>query len=232
MKRLDAVLTAAGICSRRQAAEWIRQGYVSVDGQIVRSAALHIPSTARVAVNGQEVATEEFVYLMMNKPLGAVCATSGAEKCVVDWVPKIWSRRGIFPVGRLDKDTSGLLILTNDGVFGHRLTSPHAHVPKVYLAQLQRELDEATICAFEKGMTLRDGLHTLPAKVEAVADRLARVTVYEGKYHQVRRMFAACGNFVCALHREQIGDLVLDSALSAGQVRELTAEEKNLLNKK
>ena len=83
-----------------------------------------------------------------------------------------------------------------------------------------------------KGMTLRDGLHTLPAKVEAVADRLARVTVYEGKYHQVRRMFAACGNFVCALHREQIGDLVLDSALSAGQVRELTAEEKNLLNKK
>lgn len=135
----------------------------------------------------------------------------------------------MFPVGRLDKDTSGLLLLTNDGDFSHRLTSPSHEVEKEYTATLERPLDDVCFDFFENGMTLKDGFETKPAKLEAINEKTARVVICEGKYHQVRRMFACCGNRVETLRRVRIGSVVLDPALKEGEVRRLTEEEISLL---
>lgn len=229
MKRLDAVLSACSVGSRSEVKALIRKGKVSVNGTVVRDVSFAVTDSDEVRVNGIVTDTSEFVYLMLNKPCGFVSTTDADEENVLSFVPSELFRKGMFPVGRLDKDTSGLIFLTNDGAFSHMLTSPSRHVEKEYIATLERPLDEICFEFFAEGMTLKDGFTTRPAKLERLGEKKARVVISEGKYHQVRRMFACCGNRVETLKRVRIGGVELDSTLEEGEVRKLTAEELDLL---
>ena len=229
MKRLDAVLSACSVGSRSEVKALIRKGKVSVNGTVVRDVSFAVTDSDEVRVNGIVTDTSEFVYLMLNKPCGFVSTTDADEENVLSFVPSELFRKGMFPVGRLDKDTSGLIFLTNDGAFSHMLTSPSRHVEKEYIATLERPLDEICFEFFAEGMTLKDGFTTRPAKLERLGEKKARVVISEGKYHQVRRMFACCGNRVETLKRVRIGGVELDPTLEEGEVRKLTAEELGLL---
>ena len=171
------------------------------------------------------------VYLMLHKPGGVVSATEDSrEKTVLSLLPEQYRRLGLFPVGRLDKDTEGLLLLTNDGPLAHRLLAPKSHVDKVYYAQVDGVLDAGDCKAFRQGITLADGYTCLPARLEVIEDgRAAQITVQEGKYHQVKRMMAARGKPVTYLKRVRFGPLTLDPELEKGCWRALTEEEKKLL---
>lgn len=229
MKRLDAVLSACSVGSRSEVKALIRKGKVSVNGTVVRDVSFAVTDSDEVRVNGIVTDTSEFVYLMLNKPCGFVSTTDADEENVLSFVPSELFRKGMFPVGRLDKDTSGLILLTNDGAFSHMLTSPSRHVEKEYIATLERPLDEICFEFFAEGMTLKDGFTTRPAKLERLGEKKARVVISEGKYHQVRRMFACCGNRVETLKRVRIGGVELDPTLEEGEVRKLTDEELDLL---
>ena len=229
MKRLDAVLSACSVGSRSEVKALIRKGKVSVNGTVVRDVSFAVTDSDEVRVNGIVTDTSEFVYLMLNKPCGFVSTTDADEENVLSFVPSELFRNGMFPVGRLDKDTSGLIFLTNDGAFSHMLTSPSRHVEKEYIATLERPLDEICFEFFAEGMTLKDGFTTRPAKLERLGEKKARVVISEGKYHQVRRMFACCGNRVEMLKRVRIGGVELDPTLEEGEVRKLTDEELDLL---
>ena len=229
MKRLDAVLSACSVGSRSEVKSLIRKGKVSVNGTVVRDVSFAVTDSDEVRVNGIVTDTSEFVYLMLNKPCGFVSTTDADEENVLSFVPSELFRKGMFPVGRLDKDTSGLIFLTNDGAFSHMLTSPSRHVEKEYIATLERPLDEICFEFFAEGMTLKDGFTTRPAKLERLGEKKARVVISEGKYHQVRRMFACCGNRVETLKRVRIGGVELDPTLEEGEVRKLTDEELDLL---
>ena len=229
MKRLDAVLSACSVGSRSEVKALIRKGKVSVNGTVVRDVSFAVTDSDEVRVNGIVTDTSEFVYLMLNKPCGFVSTTDADEENVLSFVPSELFRKGMFPVGRLDKDTSGLIFLTNDGAFSHMLTSPSRHVEKEYIATLERPLDEICFEFFAEGMTLKDGFTTRPAKLDRLGEKKARVVISEGKYHQVRRMFACCGNRVETLKRVRIGGVELDPTLEEGEVRKLTAEELDLL---
>lgn len=229
MKRLDAVLSACSVGSRSEVKALIRKGKVSVNGTVVRDVSFAVTDSDEVRVNGIVTDTSEFVYLMLNKPCGFVSTTDADEENVLSFVPSELFRKGMFPVGRLDKDTSGLIFLTNDGAFSHMLTSPSRHVEKEYIATLERPLDEICFEFFAEGMTLKDGFTTRPAKLERLGEKKARIVISEGKYHQVRRMFACCGNRVETLKRVRIGGVELDPTLEEGAVRKLTAEELDLL---
>ena len=229
MKRLDAVLSACSVGSRSEVKALIRKGKVSVNGTVVKDVSFAVTDSDEVRVNGIVTDTSEFVYLMLNKPCGFVSTTDADEENVLSFVPSELFRKGMFPVGRLDKDTSGLIFLTNDGAFSHMLTSPSRHVEKEYIATLERPLDEICFEFFAEGMTLKDGFTTRPAKLERLGEKKARVVISEGKYHQVRRMFACCGNRVETLKRVRIGGVELDPTLEEGEVRKLTDEELDLL---
>lgn len=229
MKRLDAVLSACSVGSRSEVKALIRKGKVSVNGTVVRDVSFAVTDSDEVRVNGIVTDTSEFVYLMLNKPCGFVSTTDADEENVLSFVPSELFRKGMFPVGRLDKDTSGLIFLTNDGAFSHMLTSPSRHVEKEYIATLERPLDEICFEFFAEGMTLKDGFTTRPAKLDRLGEKKARVVISEGKYHQVRRMFACCGNRVETLKRVRIGGVELDPTLEEGEVRKLTDEELDLL---
>ena len=229
MKRLDAVLSACSVGSRSEVKALIRKGKVSVNGTVVRDVSFAVTDSDEVRVNGIVTDTSEFVYLMLNKPCGFVSTTDADEENVLSFVPSELFRKGMFPVGRLDKDTSGLIFLTNDGAFSHMLTSPSRHVEKEYIATLERPLDEICFEFFAEGMTLKDGFTTRPEKLERLGEKKARVVISEGKYHQVRIMFACCGNRVETLKRVRIGGVELDPTLEEGEVRKLTDEELDLL---
>lgn len=214
----------------------IAGGRATVDGRAVTSPDTKLdPETVEVKLDGVPVCTRKLCYFMLNKPDGVVSATEdAAEKTVLDLLPKELRRLGLFPVGRLDKDTTGLLILTNDGALCHEATSPKYHVDKVYEFTVDGMLDEADIAAFAGGIVLQDGTVCRPSRLvldPAVPSRGA-VTLSEGKYHQVKRMLASRGAHVLTLRRVSIGGLALDATLAPGQVRELTAEEKARLLEK
>ena len=226
-QRIDKILSATGRFSRREASQMAKQGAVTVDGVCCRDSSKKIdPETQVLAVRGERVGWAEHVYLMMNKPLGVLSATKDRDqKTVLDLLPAEYRARGVFPVGRLDKDTSGLLLLTDDGDFAHRLTSPKHRVDKVYLAQTDGTPGPKAVEAFAAGLTLRDGTVCLPAKLEILGENQVRVTVQEGQYHQVRRMLAACGTPVKTLMRQREGELFLDPCLKPGDWRALTESE-------
>lgn len=234
LERIDKLLTGAGLCSRRDAVRAVKAGLVTLDGVVCRDAAKKVdPQVCRLTWKGEPVQTGR-VYLMMNKPAGVLSARQDAEqKTVLDLLPERFRSMGLFPVGRLDKDTVGLLLLTTDGAFAHGLTSPRRHVDKVYRAETQGELQESDVQAFAQGLTLRDGTKCRPAKLEIVGvsqqHTTVLVTVQEGKYHQVRRMLASRGAPVITLERLSVGPVRLDPALERGQWRELTAQEVEAL---
>ncbi len=227
-QRIDKLLVSVGWCSRREAAALARRGAVAVDGVCCRDASCKVdPERQMLTVDGEPIRYERFVYLMMHKPCGVLSATRDRDQnTVLDLLPERYRAMGVFPVGRLDKDTSGLLLLTNDGAWGHCLTSPKHGVEKVYLATTEGTPGAQAVQAFAEGMTLRDGTVCRPARLEILSEQCVRVTVQEGKYHQVRRMLAACGTPVISLQRISEGALALDEELKPGQWRPLTEEER------
>ena len=228
MERMDKLLATTGLWSRKEVKEMVRRGRVKVNGAVVTKAEDKAdPEVDEIRVDGQVVDCAPFVYIMMNKPDGLLSATTDKrQKTVIDLLPEHLRRRGLFPVGRLDKDTVGLLLLTDDGPLGHELLSPKKHVDKLYHAHVDGKVDASDVEALVQGLVLEDGLHCLPAGLEPVGDGSeCLVTLREGKYHQVKRMLAARGKPVTALKRLSMGSLVLDEALLPGEWRFLTKEE-------
>lgn len=227
MERLDKLLAGTGKWSRREVKALVRQGLVRVDGRLAASAEDKLdPAAAVVTVAGETVALHRFTYVLLHKPAGVLTATEDRKQpTVLDLLPPELRRIGLAPVGRLDKDTEGLLLLTNDGELAHRLLSPKYHVEKRYFARVDGELSAADAEAFARGMTLGDGLECLPAGLEVLPDRVCIVTLREGKFHQVKRMLAARGAPVLYLKRLSMGPLTLDDSLAAGAYRLLRAEE-------
>lgn len=232
MERLDKIISATGKKSRREVREMVRQGRVLVDGKPAPAADMKVdPQTAVILLDGEPLGYEKFTYVMLHKPAGVLTATEDRrQETVLDLLPPELRRRALSPVGRLDKDTEGLLLLTNDGQLAHRLLSPKSHVDKVYYARVDGALEPGDIAAFAAGMTLGDGLECLPAGLEIISPTEALVTLREGKFHQVKRMLAARGKPVLYLKRLSMGRLRLDPALAPGAWRMLTEEERSALN--
>ncbi len=229
-QRLDKILASTGRWSRREVKELARRGLVTVDGAPVRSAEEKFdPEAAEIAVNGEALCCRRYTWIMLNKPAGYLSATEdGRGETVLDLLPQELQRRKLFPVGRLDKDTEGLLLLTNEGVLAHALLSPKRHVDKVYYSRTAGRLTEEDCRAFAAGISLGDGLQCLPAKLEILSageESEAYVTLREGKFHQIKRMLAARGNPVTYLERIKMGNLALDRKLPRGAYRFLTEEE-------
>lgn len=230
MTRLDKLLTQSGLYSRSEARELIRSGRVSVDGETLRRPEVKAAEDAAVFVDGEEVNCSLCRYFMLNKPAGVLSATDDrSQPTVLDLLPREIRALGLFPVGRLDKDTTGLLLLTNDGGFAHRVISPKHGVVKTYLAVTASPVDAEDVRAFREGITLADGTRCLSAVLEPLDGCRCRVLVSEGKYHQVKRMLAACGKPCTALERTAVGALELDPELPRGGWRELRQFETGLV---
>lgn len=235
MERLDKVLSNLGYGSRKEIKGIVKKKLVEVDGVIAKDSAMQLdPEKAVIKVDGELVKYRKYIYLLMNKPDGVVSATfDNYDETVVDLLEVDYQVFNPFPVGRLDKDTVGLLLLTNDGELNHRLISPKYHVDKVYYAEIDKPVDEADIKAFEKGIVLDDGYECMPARLEIInSDNNGAevyVTIQEGKFHQVKRMFQSREKNVVYLRRIKFGSLELDESLEEGQYRELTEEELSYL---
>ena len=228
--RLDKLLSNMGYGSRKEVKQLLKQKAVTVDGTLVKDASMHVdPDKQDVSVYDERVIYTEFVYYMMNKPPGVLSATEDArDATVIDLLEPYHQHFEPFPVGRLDKDTEGLLLLTNDGGLAHNLLSPKKHVPKVYYAQIDGVVTEADGEAFARGVTLDDGYVTKPGKLvilKSAQQSEIELTIQEGKFHQVKRMFEAVGKRVVYLKRLSMGNLQLDESLELGEYRELTPEE-------
>lgn len=233
MMRLDKYLADMGIGTRTEVKKLIRQGKIAVDDVIIKLPEAKIDTEkSKVTCNGKPVAYEAFEYYMLNKPAGVVSATMDAkDKTVIDLI-ETKKRKDLFPVGRLDKDTEGLLLITNDGELAHRLLSPKKHVDKVYYAKVEGIVTEEDQKKFAEGVSLGEGETAKPAKLEIlVSDEISeiRLTIQEGKFHQVKRMFESVGKKVVYLKRLSMGTLVLDETLALGEYRKLTEEELKAL---
>ena len=228
--RLDKILRERGIASRTETKRLIGEGRVTVNGVTAESHSMDCDERAVIAVDGAAIAAAAPVYLMLHKPCGCVTATSDdTEQTVMDLLPEEYRQLALFPVGRLDKESEGLLLLTNDGGFCTRVIEPAHHVPKTYYIEVGRPFAEDTEQRFRKGILFPNGTLCRPGEIEVAPDRMsALVTVTEGKTHQVRRMAMACGSRVHYLKRISIGKLTMGD-LPKGAVRELTVEELDLI---
>ena len=223
--RLDKIIAASGLYSRSEASALVRNGRVTAGGcKAVSGAEKYEPDAVVITVDGIILEYKKYRYIMLNKPAGYVSSTTDKrEKTVMELLDPIFTKLGLFPAGRLDKDAEGLLLLTNDGDFAHRVTSPSGNVEKKYYVAFEGKINESDFDAFRKGLRLGDGYTCLPAVLEA-APGGAHVTLQEGKYHQVKRMMAVIGKHVTYLKRLSIGGLLLDDKLGPGQYRELGDE--------
>ena len=234
MARLDRLLANLGYGSRREVSGLVARGQVMLDGVTVKDAGARIAISAdlpsRMTISRQPVDPPAPLTLLMHKPLDVVCSHREAGRSVYELLPARWRARmpALSTIGRLDKDTTGLLLITDDGPFLHRVIAPRSHVAKRYLASLDRPLSGGEAAAFASGELLLDGETEAlsPAVLEPLSATQAYLTITEGRYHQVRRMFAAVGNHVVALHRDQIGGLTLPDALAPGEWRILTPDEQ------
>lgn len=232
--RIDKMLANLGYGSRKEVKQLLKSGAVKVDDVVVKDAKQHVDTNNQtVTLNGEVIEYREFIYLMMNKPQGVLSATEDSVgETVIDLLELEDQVYEPFPVGRLDKDTEGLLLITNDGQLAHRLLSPKKHVPKTYFAVIEGEVTEDDIEAFSKGVTLDDGYETKPGELTILKSGIRsdiELTITEGKFHQVKRMFQAVGKRVVYLKRISMGPLPLDETLELGEYRELTDEEVELL---
>lgn len=236
LQRLDKLIASQGRFSRREVQELIKNGAVKVNGITVRDrGAKSDDEKDIICVNGEQLDFQRFVYIMLNKPKGVVSATNDKnEKTVIDLVPKEFKGRNLFPAGRLDITTTGFVLVTDDGDFAHRILSPKNHIEKTYVARLAESVTEGQLEAVRNGIELKDGTKCLPAKVTVLADSekpLVEIIICEGKYHQIKRMFAAAGNGVIELKRTQMGRLTLDPNLKEGECRLLDAHEVQKIEK-
>lgn len=226
--RIDKFLSNMGLGSRKEVKEFIKKGLIKVNGLVISKGTEKIdPDKDQVSFDNSLIEYERYSYLMLNKPQGYISATQAyGEKTVIDLLEEKYKNRGIFPAGRLDKDTEGLIFLTNDGRLAHNLLSPKKAVVKKYYAKVDRPLENKDIQKFETGIYLDTEQYlTLPAKLEIISDYECFVYIEEGKYHQVKRMLASCGKNVTYLKRLSIGPLILDEGLELGQYRKLTGDE-------
>lgn len=231
IERLDKVLGNLGYGTRKEIKKLVKDGAVEVDGQVADDPGMHVePETQNILVNGISIGYKKYIYIMMNKPDGVVSATEDSrDRTVTDILPDEFARFNPFPVGRLDKDTVGLMLLTNDGQLGHRLLSPRGHVPKVYYARVKGVVNQRDIEDFKAGLILDDGYKTEPANLKIIEQgevSTIEVEIFEGKYHQVKRMFESVDKMVIYLKRISMGPLKLDENLKPGESRELTQDEK------
>lgn len=234
-QRLDKILTHIGLGSRSEMKKAVKNKEITVNGKVATDSGMQVnPDEDVIVFNGEQVRYREFIYLMMNKPAGFVSATEDRrDRTVIELLAPDQAAFDPFPVGRLDKDTEGLLLLTNNGQLAHQLLSPKKHVPKTYYAEVAGHVTEEDGAAFERGVTLDDGYVTLPAQLRILSSEegpggfrsRVELTITEGKFHQVKRMFEAVGKKVTYLKRLSMGSLRLDERLELGQVRELTEEE-------
>lgn len=234
LQRLDKLISSQGQYTRKQAQGLIKDGRVRVDGVTVKDRGFRIdPDRSKVSVGGAEFSIEKFVYIMLNKPKGVVSATNDKNaKTVVDLVPEELKGRNLFPAGRLDMTTTGFVLITDDGDFAHKILTPKNHIEKTYEARLAEPIDDSALEKVAGGITLADGTKCLPAKLRRLENGenpLIEVKICEGKYHQIKRMFAAAGNGVIELKRTKMGGLSLDPCLLPGQCRRLTDDEVGLL---
>lgn len=232
-ERLDKILASQNIGSRKDVGLLIRKGAITVNGLVVKKSDTKVDGDLdEICVNGISLQFKRHLYLMMNKPAGVLSAARDSRmQTVLDLLPEVYRRRGLFPAGRLDRDTEGLLIITDDGDFAHKMLSPKSNVFKVYHAKLDAPVTDEDIAAFETGIVVGD-LQCLPAHLERLekeGEPWAKVTICEGKFHQVKRMFLARGKQVVYLERIQIGNLQLDTDLHRGETRELTEQERTAI---
>ena len=229
MERLDKIIASQGKYSRSEVKKLVKAGLITLNGEKVKSADVKADAEKdSITVDGESISYKRHVYIMLNKPQGVVSATDDpVHKTVIDLVPPALFRQGLFPAGRLDGDTTGFVLITDDGDFAHRILSPKNHIMKTYHATLARTLTEDDVRRFTEGVELRDGTLCLEAQVKMLSQEppVAEVKIHEGKYHQVKRMFAALDNRVEALRRVKMGGLCLDESLAEGECREITAEE-------
>ncbi len=233
-ERLDKAVANRFSVSRKTVKEEIKKGFVKVNGEVVTDPEFRVFEKSEISYKSDIKTHTDFVYIMMNKPSGILTATTDkSRKTVVDLVPPEIKRKGLFPVGRLDKDTTGLLIITNDGEWAHKIVSPRHHVKKEYIVTLDGGITDSAIEGFKNGVILADGEVCKSAILEKTENgNVAKVTLREGKYHQIKRMFGVFGLGVNALKREAIGNLTLDKSLKSGESREMTKEEVLLAEEK
>ena len=235
--RVDKLLSNVGVASRAELKKYCKQGLISVNGKVINNPVVQVDSESDdIRFNGEKIVYREFVYIMLNKPDGYISATFDKyDPIVLDLIDQSYLVFEPFPVGRLDKDTEGLLVLTNDGQLAHRVLSPKKHVPKTYYAKIQGKVTEEDILAFEKGVILDDGYETMPSQLKILkSDDMSEIelTIHEGKFHQVKRMFESVGKKVVYLKRLSMGKLKLDESLKLGEYRELTEEEVKLIEER
>lgn len=228
-QRLDKIIASQGAYSRSDVKRLVRGGEITVNGKKVTDSGMKAdPATDKIIISGKAFGYSEFVYIMLNKPKGVVSASrSPGEKTVVDLVPADMKRDGLFPAGRLDKDTTGFVLITDDGAFAHDILSPKKHIEKTYIAVLDRPIGDEELQKFRSGVTLADGYECLPAGITVLSEDglTVEIKLREGKYHQIKRMAAACGSHVNELHRKAMGKLELDSSLEQGECRLLNEKE-------
>ena len=229
--RLDKCLADCGLGTRSEVKSLLKAKRITVNGKVATNGKVQVnPETDDIMFDGEKIQYEEFVYIIMNKPKGVVSATEdNLHKTVLDLIDPLYFKKGVFPVGRLDIDTHGLLLLTNDGELAHRLLSPKKHVTKIYQARVEGVMTAEDVTAFEKGIVLSDGTECMPARLDILSttqdESIVQIHLKEGKFHQVKRMVKACGKTVVDLERLTMGPLKLDESLALGESRPLTEEE-------
>ncbi len=228
MERIDKIISTSLNISRNDARNLIKSGRTEVNGVVVKDVKQKFDTeTSSVICDGQVVTYNKYVYMVMNKPKGVISASSGhGDKTVIDILPADMKRKNLFPAGRLDKDTTGFMLITDDGDFAHRILSPKNHIPKTYIAELDKPFDSEVVSAFEKGITLKNDT-CMPASIKALDNNhlVAEVVIKQGMYHQIKRMFLKFGITVLELKRIKMGALMLDSSLMPGECRYLDADE-------
>lgn len=235
-QRLDKILSSGGLGSRREIKEFLKKGLIKVNGTIEKDGSIHIdPQSDLIEVENNKFEYRENIYLMLNKPSGVISATEDSKyKTVLDLIDSRYLHYDLFPVGRLDIDTEGLILLTNDGKLGHRIISPKNHIPKKYFVKICGKITREDIAIFKEGVILEGEYKTLPSELIILSsgeESTVELIIFEGKFHQVKRMFQAIGKKVIYLKRLSIGNLQLDNKLELGQYRELTEDEIDNLYK-